>query len=134
LRRVTEQRARQVVGGRSKVGMVQDVEKLGPETEPRLLRDAKDTLEPDIRLRGIESAQHVAPEIPLSSNRRWDKSSFVERLTTGIASSKQLQRYCGIYVRAGIQGGAWGLEERANDVNRRGRPGEHKSIDRPAAH
>ena len=45
--------------------MVQDVEELAPEAKTHLLRDAKDSLQADIGLRGVETPQHIAPEIAL---------------------------------------------------------------------
>src|SRR5262245_57307496 len=50
LRRPTEERAGQEVGGITEVGVVQDVEELGSETKPHCLGDAKMPLHPDIRL------------------------------------------------------------------------------------
>jgi hypothetical protein len=60
--------------------VVKDLEELGVETKPHLLGDAKHPLHSNIRLRGVEAAQHVAAEITLLPGGRCRKGSFIENL------------------------------------------------------
>jgi hypothetical protein len=60
LRGVPEERIGQVVVGIAEVGVVEDVEELGSETQAQLLRQRKAPLKSYIRLRGSESTQDVA--------------------------------------------------------------------------
>jgi hypothetical protein len=66
---VAEEGAGQVVIGIAEVGVVENVEELGPETKLHLFGEVKLALQANIRLRGSEASQHIAAEIPLLPGR-----------------------------------------------------------------
>src|SRR5262249_42762825 len=86
LRRAAEQGAGQAVGGATEVGVVKDVEELGPEAKAGAFGDAKHPLHPDIRLRRVEPAQHIAAEVALLPRGRCRKSRFVQNLAPRIST------------------------------------------------
>jgi hypothetical protein len=86
--RVAKQRSGQVVRGRAKVRMVEDVEKLAPESKLHFLAEMELSLERDIRLRGPKSAQYIASEVALSGWRP-RKSCDIENLPAGILRAKE---------------------------------------------
>src|SRR5713226_2747423 len=65
LRRVSKQGTGQAVVGIAEVGVVEDIEELGPETESHLLSEAKLPLQRKIGLRSSEPAEDIASEIAL---------------------------------------------------------------------
>src|SRR5262245_33742090 len=131
--RAAKERAGKEARGAAKVGMVQDIEKLAPETEAHSLSDAEDPLHADIRLGSVETAQHVAAEIALLSGRRRGESRLVEDLAAGISGTEEFQRYSGIQIRARIERGTCGQAHCAYRSNRWRRSGQNKRIQRPSA-
>ena len=83
--------------------MVQDIEKLGPETKPDSFGDAKHPLYPDIGLRSTEAAQHIAPEIALLAGRRRSECRLVEDLAAGITRAVEFARHCWVHIGPGIE-------------------------------
>ena len=94
LRRVAEQRIGQAVVGIAEIGMVENIEKLRPESQIQLFRNPKLPLESYVRLRCPQASQHIAPEITLRALGRWSKSRFVENLPARILRAKKLQTAC----------------------------------------
>jgi len=92
LRRVAEQRASQHVCWVAEVGVIENVEELGAEAKPHLLSDAKHPLHPDIRLRSVEAAQHVAAEITLLPCGCRRKRRLIEDLAAGISRAVKFGR------------------------------------------
>jgi cyanophycinase-like exopeptidase len=90
---VAEQGAGQAVVGTAKVRMIKNVEELRAEKKPYVFRDMKLTLHRNIRLRGSETAQDIASEIPLLSFRRRGERRTIEDFPTGILRSKEFKRY-----------------------------------------
>src|SRR5258708_6470126 len=99
LRGPAEQGVGQDVAGIAENWVVQYVEELSPETKVDPLHDVKLPLDSDIRLRRIETPQHVASEIPLRSSGRCGKSRLVKNLAARISRTVELRRHPGIQVR-----------------------------------
>ncbi len=60
LRRLPEQRRAEVVHRAAEVGMVEDVEELGPGLQPEALAEGESPLHDEVRLEGVEAAQAIA--------------------------------------------------------------------------
>jgi len=133
LRRLAEQRAGQGVVGAAEVRVVEDVEELGPETQPQFLGDVKLPLERKICLPGPETPQYIAPEIALLPYGRCGKGRIVENLAAGILRPIKHKRYSWVYVRAGTQGNSVSKENPGNNVNGGRRSGQNKAVKRPIA-
>ena len=91
-RRVAEQGAGQAVVGAAEVRMIKNVEELRAETKAYVFRDMKLTLHRNIRLRGSETAQDIAPEIPLLPSGRRSERRTIEDFSAGILRSKKFKR------------------------------------------
>jgi hypothetical protein len=63
--------------------MVENVEEFGPKTQPDLFGDVKLALQPKIRLRRSETAEHIAPEIALLPRRGAVKAALFRTLPPG---------------------------------------------------
>src|ERR1044071_8992759 len=103
LRRAAEKRTAQRVGGVAEVRVVEDVEELRAEAKPHLFDDAKLSLQPDVRLPGPETPQHVAPEITLPPGGRRNKSRAAENFAAGILPTEKLKRHPRLHVRPGVE-------------------------------
>src|SRR5215469_6071296 len=130
---MAEERIGEIVIGRAEIGVVKNIEKLSPEPQVQLLSEPKLSLERHVRLRCSESAQHVASEITLLSARGWSKCRRVENLATRILRAKKLKRLSWHNIRTGVDCGASGNNERADDSNRGSRAGENERVHRPSA-
>jgi hypothetical protein len=67
---VAEQGTGRHVVGIAEVGVVEDVEKLGTETQSQLLGQVKLPLQRNVRLYGTETTQHITPKITLLTKGR----------------------------------------------------------------
>src|SRR5580704_10213669 len=113
--------------------MVEKVEEFGPKTQPHLFGEAKLALQPNIRLRRSETAEHIAPEIALLPRRRRGKRSRIERLASRILRPIEHKRHSGHYVWTRVQVDAFGNDNSAKHVHRRSRPRKNEAIHRPTA-
>src|SRR5208337_1373365 len=130
--RLAEQGAGVVVVGRAKVGVVEDVEELRPETEAYFLRDTKLPLKGEIELKRSEAAQDIASEIALLPGGRRAESCQVENLAAGILRAQQLKRHSGVHVGPVPEGGARGKRISPDYVNWRSRSSKNEAVHRPA--
>ena len=92
-RRVSEQGAGQAVVGAAEVRVIKNVEELRAEKKAYAFRDVKLTLHRNIRLRGSETPQDIASEIPLLFFWRRRERRTIEDFSTGILRSKKFKRY-----------------------------------------
>lgn len=83
LGRLAKERAGQAVVGVPEVGVIEDVEELGTETKTELFTEVKLALQPKIRLRSSETAQHITPEIALLSHGAGVKAALLKILPPG---------------------------------------------------
>jgi len=132
--RVAEQRTGQHVAGIAEVRVVKDVEELGSETKFHLFGEVKLPLQPNIRLRCAETAQHVAAEITLLPSRRRGESCLIENLAARKLRSIEHKRPSRVHIRTGSEDDASSKRSCANYVYGRGRPGQNESVQRPSAH
>src|SRR5579864_5926129 len=91
------------------------------------------TLEGDVRLRGSESAQHVAPKIALLSARWWDKGCAVQNPSPRILRTMQLQRHAGDYIWARVKRDPVSECDSANHVHWRSGSREDETVHAPPA-
>ncbi len=94
----------QGVVGIGEVGVVKDVEELGSEAKAHPFGEVKLALQPNIRLHGSETPQHIAAKIALPVVLRGLKteSSLVEDFAAGIPRAIKNERHSGVDVGPGI--------------------------------
>ena len=83
LSRAAEQGAGQDVCGRAEVWVIEEVEKLRPETKSHSLREPKLPLQCEVNLPRTKTSQHIASEIALRSRGRCGKRSAIEDFASG---------------------------------------------------
>ena len=72
--------------------MIEDVEKLSAEPEPKSLRQLKLPLHAGVRLPRSKTSQHITSEITLSTGRRSRKSRTIKNPTTRKLRAMNLER------------------------------------------
>src|SRR4029077_20238219 len=101
----------------AEVRVVEDVEELGPETQPQFLGDVKLPLQRKICLPGPATPQHITPEIALLPCGRRSKGRRIENLAARILRPIKHKRYPWVHVRAGTEGNAISKENPGYNVN-----------------
>ena len=119
LLRLTKQGARQVVGGTSEIGVVQNVEELARKRSPTFSVRRNARCSPRSAWRSVETSQYVASKITLLALWRRSESRRIEDLAARISRTLKNKRHSRNYVRPRIEGGAISLEHSAHQINRR---------------